>query len=54
VSEHWRLCLRHDKNGAVRRGELLAGGVHLAEVGIAGDSDEVAEKDDEQIVVVDE
>ena len=39
--QHFGLCLRDNENGTACCRELLAGSVHLAEVGIAGDSGEM-------------
>src|SRR5262245_12987270 len=46
--EHFRFCLRDDKNGATECRELVACGVHLTEVGVARDSREVPQKNEEQ------
>jgi hypothetical protein len=52
--QHFRLCLRDYENGAACACELLAGSVHLAEVGVAGDSGEVPQKDEKEEFTVEE
>jgi len=52
--ERLGLRLRHDEYGAARGREPVAGGVHLAEVGVARDSGEVAEEDEEEELAVEE
>jgi hypothetical protein len=52
--QHFGLCLRDNENGTACCRELLAGSVHLAEVGIAGDSGEMPEKDQQEEFTVEE
>ena len=49
--ELW-LGLRHHEHGASRGREVVAGGIHLAEVGVAGDSDQVAEEDEQEVFAI--
>ena len=46
-------CLRHRDDRATRLREFVSRCVHLAEVGIAGDSGQVAQEDKEQEVTID-
>ena len=50
--QDFRPRLGDDEDGASRGRELVAGGIHLAEVGVARDSGEVAEEDEQKELAI--
>ena len=50
--QHIGFRLRHHEHGTPRGREVVAGGIHLAEVGIAGDSGEVAKENEQEELAI--
>ena len=50
--QHLRFRLRDDEDGTPRGREFVASGIHLAEVGVAGDSGQVPEEDQQKKLAI--